>query len=242
MQQGCAEYPEASVHPALSPTGDGLETFCEFSKKNLDRTVYVCNASKMSRGPDKQFDPQEALGKAMQLFWAKGYAATGLAELQERMGIGRKSLYDTFGNKRQLFIKALQLYSDSVVRQIFGELNKEGSPLGNVRRVMRRLQERHSMPESTGCLLGVSMAQCRTDDAEMAEVLRHHIKGIEEAFYETFKRAQDVGELDRNTNIRDLARLYMGIGQGLALIGRVQDAPAVPRSIVNAALATLEAA
>ncbi len=194
----------------------------------------------MTRGPDKQFDPEEALGKAMELFWAKGYASTGLAELLEVMGIGRKSMYDTFGNKRQLYLKALQLYSDSVIRQIFGELNKEGSPLGNVRRVMRKLQEHHSMPESIGCLLGVSMAQFRTNDAEMAEVLRRHIKGIEEAFYKTFKRAQDMGELDGNTNIRDLARLYMAIGQGLALVGRVQNAPAVPRSIVNAALATLE--
>ncbi len=96
------------------------------------------------------------------------------------------------------------------------------------------------MPESMGCLLGVSMAQFRTNDAEMAEHIRRHIKGIEEAFYDKFKRAQDVGELDANTNIRDLARLYMGIDQGLALIGRVQVAPAVPRSIVNAALATLE--
>ncbi len=196
----------------------------------------------MSRGPDKQFDPQEALGKAMQLFWAKGYAATGVAELQEQMGIGRKSLYDTFGNKRQLFIKALRLYSDSEVRQIFSELDKEGSPLGNVRRVMRTLQELHSMPESMGCLLGVSMAQFRTSDAEMAEVLRHHIKRVEEAFYKTFKRARDVGELDGNTNLRDLALLYMGFAQGLALIGRVHDAPAVPRSIVNAALAMLETA
>ena len=98
------------------------------------------------------------------------------------------------------------------------------------------------MPESMGGLLGVSMAQFRTNDAEMAEILRHHIKGVEEAFYKTFKRAQDVGELDRKTNIRDLARLYMGIAQGLALIGRVQDAPAVPRSIVNAALEMLETA
>ncbi len=91
-------------------------------------------------------------------------------------------------------------------------------------------------------MLGVGIAQCRTDDEGMAGVLRQHIKDIEEAFYKTFKRAQDLGELDGNTNIRDLARLYMGIGQGLALIGRVQDAPAVPRSIVNAALATLETA
>jgi TetR/AcrR family transcriptional repressor of nem operon len=194
----------------------------------------------MSRGPDKQFDPNEALGKAMQLFWAKGYAATGLAELQEQLGIGRKSLYDTFGNKRQLFIKAVQLYSDSVAGQLFSELKKEGSPLGNVRRLMRTLQEQHSMPESKGCLLGVSMAQFRTDDAEMAEILRQHIKRCEEAFYKTFKRAQDVGELDGKTNIRDLARLFMGIQQGLALIGRVQDTPAVPRSIVDAALTMLD--
>jgi TetR/AcrR family transcriptional repressor of nem operon len=194
----------------------------------------------MSRGPDKQFDPNVALEKAMQLFWANGYAATGLAELQEQMGIGRKSLYDTFGNKRQLFIKALQFYSDSVVRQMFRELNKEGSPLENVRRLMRTLQDSHSMPESKGCLLGVSMAQFRTNDEEMAELLRRHMKAVEEAFYKTFKRAQDLGELDGNTNIRDLARLFMGIQQGLALIGRVQDAPAVPRSIVNAALAVLE--
>jgi len=219
---------------------DRTRTAGETFLHNIDQSVYVCNTSNMSRGPDKQFDPHEALGKAMQLFWAKGYAATGLAELQARMGIGRKSLYDTFGNKRQLFIKALQLYSDSVARQIFSELNKEGSPLGNVRRLMRALQEQHSMPESMGCLLGVSMAQFRTDDAEMADVLRHHLKGVEEAYYKTFKRAQDVGELDANTNIRDLARLYMGIHQGLALIGRVQDTPAVPRSIVNAALAALE--
>ena len=196
----------------------------------------------MSRGPDKQFDPHEALGKAMQLFWAKGYAATGMAELQEQMGIGRKSLYDTFGNKRQLFIKALQLYSDSVVRRVFSELNKGGSPLGNVRRLMRTLQQQHSMPDSTGCLLGVSMAQIRTDDVEMAEILRHHVKGVEEAFYKTFKRAQEAGELHANTDIRDLARLYTGIVQGLALIGRVQDSPAVPRSIVNAALAMLKTA
>ena len=196
----------------------------------------------MTRGPDKQFDPDEALERAMQLFWAKGYAATGLAELQARMGIGRKSLYDTFGNKRQLFIKALEHYADRELRQLLGELDKQGSPLGNVRRLMRRLQETHAKPESTGCMLGVSMGQCSTDDAEMAGILRRHVKSIEEAFYRTFKRAQDACELKADTNIRDLARLFTGINQGLALMGRVQETPAVPRSIVNAALATLKAA
>ena len=196
----------------------------------------------MSRGPDKQFDPEVVLGKAMDLFWAKGFAATGMAELQAAMGIGRKSLYDTFGNKRQLYIKALQLYTRSVVKEIFAELDKPGSPLGNVRRLMHTVQKQHSQPESKGCMLGVGMAQFRTDDREMADVLRRHMKGVENAYFKTFKRAREMGELDQNTNIRDLARLYMSIHQGLALIGRVEESPAVPRSIVNAALAVLEAA
>jgi TetR/AcrR family transcriptional repressor of nem operon len=196
----------------------------------------------MSRGPDKQFDPEMALETAMDLFWEKGFAATGMTELQARMGIGRKSLYDTFGNKRQLFIKALQYYSDSVVHKLFGELDQPGSPLGNVRHLMRMVQEQHSRPESNGCMLGVGMAQFRSDDEEMAAILRRHMKGVEEAYYKTFRRAQEAGELKDETNIRDLARLYVGIHQGLALIGRVQESPAVPRSIVNAALATLEVA
>jgi hypothetical protein len=85
------------------------------------------------------------------------------------------------------------------------------------------------------------MAQCRIDDVELAGVLRRHMKGIEEALYKTFKRAQEAGELDGKTNIRDLARLYMGILQGLFLVGRVQADAAVSRSIVNAALAALAA-
>lgn len=194
----------------------------------------------MTRGPDKQFDPDEVLREAMCLFWAKGFAATGLAELQEVMGIGRKSLYDTFGNKRQLYLKALQLYSNTVASGIVTELDRNGSPLENVRGLFRKLQQEHSQPQSTGCLLGVSMAQFRTTDPEMAEVLRFHLKYVERAYYKAFERAQEAGELDGTTNIRDLARLYMAIHQGLALIGRVYDAPAVPRSIVNAALANLE--
>ena len=112
----------------------------------------------MRKGPDKQFDPDKALEKAVQLFWSNGYATTGMAELQSQMGIGRKSLYDTFGNKRELFIKVLQSYSNTVPSQLIDELAKDGSPLENIRRTMRMLQEWHSQPGSTGCMYGGSMA------------------------------------------------------------------------------------
>ncbi len=195
----------------------------------------------MARGPDKQFDPEIALDKAMQLFWAKGYAATGLNELLETMEIGRKSLYDTFGNKRALYIKALDRYSQTIVSDIYRRLNDPGRPaLENVRAVMRDIAAINSEPMSPGCLLGVSMAQFRTDDAEMAGVLRKHMQGVERAYFEAFAKAQAEGELKPTTNVRNLARLFMSAHQGLVLIGRVTKTQEVPRGIVDGALAVLE--
>ena len=163
-----------------------------------------------------------------------------MAELQAQMGIGRKSLYDTFGNKRELFIKALRLYAKTVPSQLVNQLTKDGSPLENVRETMRMLEEWHSLPDSTGCLYGSSMAQFGTKDPEMAEILRDHVNSLEQAFYDAFKRAQEVGELDDKVNIRDLARMYEGIHQGLAVIGQVHATPEVTRSIVNSSLTVLD--
>jgi TetR/AcrR family transcriptional regulator, transcriptional repressor for nem operon len=197
----------------------------------------------MTRGPDKQFDPEIALDKAMHLFWAKGYAATGLSELLETMGIGRKSLYDTFGNKRALFVKALDRYSRIVVGEIHRELNNPDRPaLKNVRAVMCDIAALNSKPMSPGCLLGVSMAQFRTDDAEMAGVLRKHMQRVERAYYKAFAKAQAEGDLKPTTNARNLARLFMSAHQGMVLIARVTETQELPRGIVDGALAVLETA
>ncbi len=197
----------------------------------------------MTRGPDKQFDPEIALDKAMQLFWARGYAATGLNELLETMEIGRKSLYDTFGNKRALFIKALDRYSETIVSEIYRRLNDPDRPaLENVRAVMRDIAAKNSKPMSPGCLLGVSMAQFRTDDAEMAGVLRKHMQRVENAYHKALARAQAEGDLKPTTNVRNLARLFMSAHQGMVLIGRVTETQEVPRGIVDGMLAVLETA
>lgn len=197
----------------------------------------------MTRGPDKQFDPEFAVDKAMQLFWAKGYAATGLSELLETMGIGRKSLYDTFGSKRALYLKALDRYSQTVVAELYRGLNNPHRPaLDNVRAVMLDLAAEHARPMSRGCLLGVSMAQFRTDDAAMAEVLTKHMVRVEGAYAKAFARAKAEGALKPTTNVRNLARLFMSTHQGLALVGRVTKTQDLPQGIVEGALAVLETA
>ena len=95
--------------------------FCSF----VDRTVHkLYNGRVRTIGRPKEFDREEALQKAMELFWARGYEGTGMRELLQHMGIGRQSLYDTFGDKRSLFIEALKCYNrcvtQAIVDQLFG--------------------------------------------------------------------------------------------------------------------------
>ena len=61
----------------------------------------------MTRGPAKSFDPDKVLDKVMLEFWKKGYAATSISDLREATGLGAKSLYDTYGGKRELFIASI---------------------------------------------------------------------------------------------------------------------------------------
>ena len=196
----------------------------------------------MRPGPSKRFDPEEALERARDLFWQRGYDGTGIRELEATLGIGRKSLYDTYGSKRELYLRALQLYADTVIRRICDGLERPGaSALENLERVLGRLARHHGSDESLGCLLGVAMAQADRDDAELAELLRAHLLGLEQALERAVGRAQAEGAMRADASPRDVARQLVALVQGVALLGRVGTSPTRQRSAVRAALDALRA-
>jgi len=187
----------------------------------------------VTRGPSKQFDPDIALEQAMHVFWQRGYEAASLAELQQRMGIGKKSLYDTFGNKRALFLKALAHYTRTVNGDMRDRLLAEGSPLANLKQVLADWQRTHSRPGSCGCMLGTNIADFDTGDAEVAAILRGYVQQVEDVFCATLTRAQQAGELDPGVSPRDLARLLLCATQGMALLGRVMADETLPAGTVR---------
>lgn len=194
----------------------------------------------MSRGPEKRFDPEVALSKAMEVFWARGYEAASLSELMEHMGIGKKSLYDTFGNKRSLFLKALDYYAQTEVKYLRDRLLAPGSAWANLEQVLHQLQQQHSSPRSCGCMLGTNMADFNTDDAEVAAILRFHLRGVEDAFCTAITRAQTAGEISVNVPPRHLARLLLCTTQGMALISRVLDNDTLLSDAVEAAITLMK--
>lgn len=196
----------------------------------------------MTPGPAKSFDPDQALERARDLFWRRGYAGTAISELEAVLGIGRKSLYDTFGSKRELYLRALAQYTDTVIEAICrGLADPRNSALRNLERVLGKLQAHHGSKDSLGCLLGVAMAQTGREDAELAGLLRGYLARLEQAFERTLRSAQAEGTIRESVRPRDAARHLVALTQGMALLGRVDEGTAVPRSIVRAALQGLTA-
>ena len=191
----------------------------------------------MKPGPDKQFDPEVALAKAMDVFWHRGYEAASMAELTRVMGIGKKSLYDTFGNKRSLFIQTIRYYAQNNVVELRRELFAPGSHsvLENLRNVLQSWQKSHSKAGSKGCLLGTNIADFDTSDEEIAAALRQSLRHVEDAFTEALEQSQRNGEIQLVAPPREIARTLVCLSQGIALLGRVMDSGEVLESALQVA-------
>ncbi len=195
----------------------------------------------MTRGPDKQFDRDEALGRAMQLFWQQGYEATGVTELLDAMGIGRQSMYDTFGNKRELFAEALDLYISHQVGAVRSMLRAPGSALDNLKRVMARW-EQLGTEQDCGCLVGNTVAEFGPHDAEVGACLKRALEQLRKDFVATLNRAQADGEIGAHLDPEDLGNLLIVTVQGAALLSKVPDSKPVALGAMRALLSTMEAA
>ena len=194
----------------------------------------------MTPGPSKTFDLDQALLSARDTFWRLGFDGAGISDLEVELGIGRKSLYDTFGNKRELYLKALQCYADTVVQRLCKRLeDPSGSAIANLERTLERLAQHHGSGESLGCLLGVAMAQAQHEDEALAQLIRTYLKRLERALERTLRQAQLEGDVRSELSPRDTARNLVALTQGLALMGRVSEKPAMPRAVVRASLAAL---
>lgn len=196
----------------------------------------------MVPGPAKNFDPQIALEQARDLFWRRGYAGTGISELESELGIGRKSLYDTFGSKRALYLRSIEHYTDNVIDRICrGLADERNSAIENVERVLGKLQHHHGSNDSLGCLLGVALAQIDQDDVELSELLRSYLARLERAFERALIAARNDGDLAADVNAKDAARHLVALTQGMALLGRIGGMQVMQRSVVRAALRALRA-
>ena len=126
-----------------------------------------------------------------------------------------------------------------VVGPILQQLRAPGSPIENIRGVFKMWEKMAGEGVYYGCLVGNSSASY--NDPGMCQRLARYFGTLEDAFYETLKRAQEADEISRKLSPRDLARTLVHVGQGLALLSRVLQDPKMVKSVVKTSMAMLKA-
>ena len=173
------------------------------------------SAARMGR--PRAFDLNEALDRALHVFWQKGYEGASLPDLTEAMGINRPSLYAAFGNKEALFCKALNRYAEGPAAYV-DEALKEPTARAVVERLLQRAVDLQTDPRNPpGCLMVQSALSCREASDPIRKEVAAHRKAGEAAIRQRFKRAIAEGDLPADANAADLARYVATIMYGLAV-------------------------
>lgn len=190
----------------------------------------------MTTGRPREFDLDQALDRALNVFWRKGYEGTTLPDLTQAMGINRPSLYAAFGNKEELFRKALDRYAAGPASHVNVALN-EPTARAVVERLWYGAIETATNPQNpAGCLLVQGALACGdTADAVRRDLAARRAAGVA-ALRRRFQRAVAEGDLPADANPADLARYVATVTYGMAVQAASGASRAQLRRVAQVAL------
>ncbi|WP_033306286.1 TetR/AcrR family transcriptional regulator [Streptomyces iakyrus] len=190
----------------------------------------------------KEFDPDATLQAALELFWRRGYEATSMSDLVAHLGIGRASIYATFGNKHELYLKALDRYDRTGLPPILRELSQPGPALPAVRELVRRYaaEAADARERLNGCMITNAASELAPHDRTTARRVKRNWDQLETVLHSALVRAQAQGELPAGRDPLALARMLLVLLQGLRVVGKASPDPARVRDAAEQALALLD--
>jgi AcrR family transcriptional regulator len=191
----------------------------------------------MKTGRPRSFDRDRALESAIAVFWEHGYDATSISLLTKALGIGAPSLYAAFGDKRSLFIEALDRYMGTYAAFTRNALAEEPGARDAVRRLLREAAAAYTRPDRPhGCLLISATTNCSPQSADIAAHLRDLRGAGVRALEDKIKVAVRAGELPARTDARALATFYSAVLKGMSAQARDGAARSDLEQIAEAAL------
>jgi TetR/AcrR family transcriptional repressor of nem operon len=192
----------------------------------------------MARG--KAFDPSRALARAMAVFWRLGYERASMDVLLEEMGIAKQSLYDTFGDKRALYLKALAYYRDQTNEHTRKVLESSRSVRDGFAKILFGLSAESRAQHARGCLLLSANVERDAGDTLVADFLRDNQARVESMFVDALRRAQSTGELSPQQDATDLARYFVVTIQGMRAMARLRSDRRALEQVAGIALAVFD--
>ena len=188
----------------------------------------------------REFDEREALDAAVQCFWSRGYEATSVRELAQGMGITGTSLYNAFGDKRELFRRALDHYLDHSVRERISRLESTQKPGAAICSFFDEIIERSLTDrQRRGCMLVNTALDVAPHDAEFREIVVTELRDIEAFFRRCIELGKNSGELATNQDTTDLARLLLSVLLGIRVLARTRPERSLLEGVARPAMALI---
>ena len=155
----------------------------------------------------------------MRLFWRKGYAATSVQDLIETLHLSRSSLYDTFGDKRILFIEALKLYSERVISSTARTLNESPSPIAGIQKVFDDLVAgAGSETGALGCFMVNSVAELVPYDPDVTKIATMYADALQRLFTTLLTQARSQDMLTKKQTPEQLSAYVFNMIQGIRIL------------------------
>lgn len=190
----------------------------------------------------KEFDEADVLGKAVALFQSKGYNGTSAQDLVDTLCISRSSLYDTFGDKRTLFIKALKHYQLTASKSMIEMVNNSTNIEETIRIIFTTtIKEALEDKLSKGCFMVNTTIELAPHDKEIAEIVNQNMADVEQALCLAIKKGQNQGVFTKSKSALALARFLFNNISGLRVASKSGAEKKVYDDVVQVVLSALKA-
>ena len=190
---------------------------------------------------EKKFDNDDVLEKAMQAFWARGYAATSMQDLTDCMGINRGSIYATFTDKRSLFLQALEHYEVRYRRATLADIAKKLSPREAIVQLFNGVVEAALNDRSRrGCMLVNTAIELSAHDDKVAEAVARGLDETRETFLDLVRRGQASGDITTIADAGETASTLLGLMTGLRVLARSRPERHILEPLARQAIALLD--
>ncbi|WP_319995857.1 TetR/AcrR family transcriptional regulator [Trichococcus shcherbakoviae] len=187
----------------------------------------------------KEFNEEEALDKAMEVFWKQGYEKTSIQDLVDNMGIHRRSLYDTFGDKHSLFVQTLERYESLIAAQTRKQITEEMTTVESIRIIFElAIYSDNAYPK--GCLMVNTAVELSLLDNEVSQRIQSAFKQTENLIADLLSKGQARGEVASSFDINELARYIHNALIGVRVLVKMTADPKEFDSTIDITLSILK--
>jgi TetR/AcrR family transcriptional regulator, transcriptional repressor for nem operon len=188
----------------------------------------------------KEFDREDVIQKARELFWQKGYEATSMDELVNNLGISRSSLYDTFGDKHQLYCATLNSYCELNAYTLAKEATQVENPLAFIQYVFDIIIDQAKKDkDNKGCYVVNSMVEFSNRDEKIKAIVDANNKTFETMLQGLIQRGQKTGTINQQQSAKQLAQFLLNTIYGMRISARSNASIKELKDVVKVAMGVL---